>query len=355
VIFSNDVLFVHVPKTGSLSVTQYLLNVLPRPVTYIHPPDDGELPPPDVVSVPGPRHQTLSEALATAAALRRSRDSFRVMLAVARNPYELEVSRYAYLQRGHPWDDSHDQELAIDEDFPTFAVNSRYEGGFDCQIHQYFTVDGAAPPALRILRLENLETDLRAALAEAGIASDAALPWENRSRHDPYATYYTPEAEAAVYERYRWLFDRGLYARMTAEELQGARDEPSFGHKLPLAGCARQVGASFGLASDRWAGPRLVFSIKPREPAFRLVFDTWAPDFFPERHFLLRVGDDSQLGRLPPGDAGFAAPVMAQPDRRLPVELVTLPSFCPREAGRGVDSRHLCFYLRRIGCVPSAG
>ena len=36
-IFSKDVLFIHVPKTGGMSTSGYLLDMLPRPVYLTHP------------------------------------------------------------------------------------------------------------------------------------------------------------------------------------------------------------------------------------------------------------------------------------------------------------------------------
>src|SRR4051812_21611462 len=99
-LFSKDLLFVHVPKTGSMSVTEYLLRVLPPPIWYATHSHDGALPA-GVTLMPGKRHEHLREAHEIARRHGMDLEDFRMILAAVRNPYALEVSRYAYLQAGH--------------------------------------------------------------------------------------------------------------------------------------------------------------------------------------------------------------------------------------------------------------
>jgi len=40
------------------------------------------------------------------------------------------------------------------------------------------------------------------------------VPRINQSRRGDYRSYYTPQAEEAVYGRYRWVFDEGFYPRL---------------------------------------------------------------------------------------------------------------------------------------------
>lgn len=248
-VFNEDVLFVHVPKTGGSSVTVHLLDVLARPVYLSQPHHDPDLTDPGIVQLPGIRHETLAEARDLLAGLGFSLDRFRVILATIRNPYDLDVSRYAYLRTGNAWERGAEQELAMANSFEEFAVRNRHRGGhwttdgpddatgiefarngrnghrYRNDLRAFFTVDGRVPANLRVLRFEHLVEDVQAALRGIGVGAHPPFPWLNRSPHDHYLGYYTPRAEAAVYRRYRWAFDEGLYPRLDPSRLRsGAED-----------------------------------------------------------------------------------------------------------------------------------
>lgn len=213
-IFTRELLFLHVPKTGGMSVTNFLLEALPRPLYYTHPGDDPALTAAGVVQIKGIRHETLAEAVGVVGRQGLRLEDFAVIVAVLRNPYEMEVSRFAYLQKGHPWDAGPNQQLALAGNFEEFAIHSRDHGGPRRPIQAYFELDGAPPARLRVLRNERLESDLEEALRLAGLERSVQLPRRNVSRHDDFRRYYTPAAEEAAYRRYRWVFDQGFYPRM---------------------------------------------------------------------------------------------------------------------------------------------
>src|SRR5687768_17179154 len=116
-LFSRDLLFIHVPKTGGMVVTEYLLRTLPRPVHYSHPHDPQHGGDPGIEEIPGSRHETLGEARRILSERGIRVHDLPLIIAVVRNPYDLEVSRYAYLQRGEPWDWGREQSLALSESF----------------------------------------------------------------------------------------------------------------------------------------------------------------------------------------------------------------------------------------------
>jgi len=267
-IFTRDLLFVHVPKTGGLSATGYLLDVLPRPVWLSHPIWDASLPARGVVQIDGRRHETLAEAAAITARRGLPVERFAAILATIRNPYDLEVSRWAYLRQGHQWERGPEQELALASPFEEFAVKNEQRGGgwataalarFDGgaplvgttrdrrrrpgELREFYEIDGRIPGNLRLLRFEHLAEDLAEALRELGVDTGAApFPWVNRSARGDYRAYYTPAAEAAVYRRYRWVFDRGLYPRIAP--LMGAS-----GEARPCAGSRIGRAEEAGLAA----------------------------------------------------------------------------------------------------------
>src|SRR5689334_3669504 len=127
-LFSKELLFVHVPKTGGMSIGSHLLAELPRPVFYVRPPHEQAIQDPGVVDIVENRHLPLSAARQLVAQYGFEITDFPMIIAVVRNPYCLEVSRYAYLQNGHAFDAGPDQELALSADFETFAIESSPRG-----------------------------------------------------------------------------------------------------------------------------------------------------------------------------------------------------------------------------------
>jgi hypothetical protein len=240
VLFNKDLLFVHVPKTGGLSTTRYLLDVLPRPVWLSHPIWDPALPERGIVQIDGSRHETLAEARDLVASHGFALEAFPLILATVRNPYDLEVSRWAYLRQGHHWERGPEQDLALASSFGEFAVKNEQRGGgwttgaeaahdralaagdadkdgwgIPGALRDFFEVDGQIPANLRLLRFERLAEELAKALASIGVAADpAGFPWDNASSRDDFRSYYSAAAEAAVYRRYRWVFDQGFYPRL---------------------------------------------------------------------------------------------------------------------------------------------
>lgn len=213
-IFSRDVLFIHIPKTGGMSISDYLLTVLPGPVYYTHPGVQAPRVEGRITELPGMRHETLEEAATVVRQFGFDVRQFPVVLAVVRNPYDVEVSRYWYLRKGHAWDAGYNQQLALMSDFETFAVKSHHHAGPKRSVERYITLNDTVPANVRIARAETLEENVRAILSDIGIDVHPDFPWSNRSDHDAAWSYYSAAAEEAVYRKYRWLFDEGFYPRM---------------------------------------------------------------------------------------------------------------------------------------------
>lgn len=212
-IFSKELVFLHVPKTGGMSTTRYLLQVLPRPIYYSVVRPDARASDAGIHQFSGIRHETLAEARDIVREYGFNILDFPLILAGVRNPYAIELSRYKYMQQGYSWLSGSAQELAMNEDFAAFADKSPFHAGSSRPLESYFLLDGEAPPNLQILRAENLAEDLQVALRRIGIDRAAELPHENESFHGDYRLYYTREAEETVYLKYKWAFEAGLYER----------------------------------------------------------------------------------------------------------------------------------------------
>lgn len=219
-LFNQDLLFLHVPKTGGMAVTEKLLDVLPKPIYYALPQGakDKVHNPPHVFAVAGKRHGNLKDAREWIAKYGKTLPDFNKIVATIRNPYAMEVSRYFYLRKGFECDRGKAQKIALENDFETFAVNSLYFGRKSSRIEDYFVLDGETPKNLVIIRNEQLDLELKKVLTGIGLELTLNSPVVriNQTKHRDWHQYITPKAETAIYKRYQWLFDANFYQREAA-------------------------------------------------------------------------------------------------------------------------------------------
>lgn len=209
-VFNNDLLFLHVPKTAGMAISEALMASLRPPVIYAvqsgHAGDAG----PGVTVVTGRRHQNLATADAwfEESGMPHRVANFRHILVMVRNPYAMELSRYHYLRKGHAWDKGRAQELAMAGDYPAFVAGSRWWFDF----RDYYTLDGTVPDNLRIVRQEN-HADTLALTCGDSLERPLQVPEVNRSHDGHYRDIMDAELEQAIYFKYRWIFDKGFYPR----------------------------------------------------------------------------------------------------------------------------------------------
>lgn len=242
-LFNERILFLHVPKAAGTSVTSFLIRNLRGSLTLTEPANrltfDNHVPPavriklsmrrlrrqlglmtrPSLRIVEGARHETLREARAALAHFGRKLDQFDSIVAIVRNPYDLEVSRYHFFRRGHMGVPGLArevaEELALAGDFAAFAKRAPYHGCLPGQIEDWFEIDGRMPANMRVIKFENLEQELTALIPSASVFTP--LPKLNASAHGPYRAYLTREIEEAIYRKFQWLFERGYYGREVLE------------------------------------------------------------------------------------------------------------------------------------------
>jgi hypothetical protein len=349
-LLSENVLYIHVPKTGGMALTSHLMGLLPGRKVYTAPEPHPELlsscNPDEVQYVRGSRHETLEEAQAILADLGYDVSRFSVVIAGTRNPYALEVSRYAYLQSGHAVDAGDEQDLAMNSDFSTFAVRS--DRNLSSPIHRYYTIGGQIPANLRVIRQELLDDDLQRIMAELGIPCRIPVVRDNESLHDDYRSYYTPASEAAVYERYRWIFDAGWYERMDLVDFTPARSTNSAAHMLPVFGSVRQVGPTSGAYSDGWIGDELRFRVASESAVDYITIEAFIP-LGRDQDITLQVGRDHFVGRFASGPLCWTVPCLIPPAAPVLITLTPSVTFIPAQEPDGSpDSRTLSFVLSRL-------
>jgi hypothetical protein len=209
-IYNDELLFIHVPKTGGMSLTHALVRGLKGQV-YITVPRGHETRVAEEIIIEGTRHETLSKAAAYFDKEKRDLSQFKAIIAVARNPYDLEVSRFHYLRKGNPFDRGAAQELAMAGDFSAFAVQSSW---WFKDFGEYYMLNGRIPDNMVILRFESLAADFDAVCSKF-LKQTTELSLVNSSDRGAFEAYLTAEAEQAIFNKYRWLFDNGFYERIT--------------------------------------------------------------------------------------------------------------------------------------------
>ena len=210
-IYNDRFLFLHVPKTGGMALSDALLQSLQEPVSYAVPQGHAKTAKYGEQIITGKRHETLQGAkkFFTQAGQPDRLEQFECILAMVRDPYDIEISRFHYLQKGHPWDKGPAQDLALAGDFAEFVGNSTWW----FKIEDFFILDGKMPHNLSIVRFENFTTQIPARFARF-FKVPLVFSVQNNSVRDRAEEYINSDNEVLIYNKYRWLFDKGYYDRM---------------------------------------------------------------------------------------------------------------------------------------------
>jgi hypothetical protein len=301
-----------------------------------------------VIQVEGSRHETVGGAREVVQRYGYDLSQFPMILAGLRNPYHMEVSRYTYLQKGNPWDRGYNQDLALNDDFETFAIKSTDHGGRARPIQSYFLVDGRRPERLEIVKAEALEQQVRAVLQQIGLSSDFQFPHLNSSLHEDYRAYYTEKAEEAVYQRYRWVFENGFYERMNAGTVAQVKVRNRY--QPSISGPVRQVGGSSGFWPDKWVGSTFEILVRIVEPVSEIAIEGWLPDRLGSACPLTVNVDDRRIESCFEAGRRFTwlIPGELTPGTKVAVRIASPETWCPKEEGNSLDGRKLSFQLDRI-------
>jgi hypothetical protein len=223
-LFNDDLLFIHIGKTGGTSCSLYLLENLRGTVHYCHrnaAHDIGEIQPHNPRLIPhtdleNGRHSNLSEGLAFVAQLEgRTLQDFEKIIAVIRHPVTLEYSWYRHLQKPtiqesrKAWPRAASLAALSFEDFLQQAPYHR--PGHPQE--RFFLLEGEAPPQLELIRFEQLASEFPAVVAPFLKENPApALMHTNRTDYSgSLEDELTELALERVYRRHQWVFDRGYY------------------------------------------------------------------------------------------------------------------------------------------------
>jgi len=349
-IFNQHLLFIHVPKTGGTSATQYLLDVLPKPVYYTHRPHDRRMSGDGVVRLPGRTHESLAEARDVVRGHGFDLDRFPAILAVLRNPYSLKVSLYTYFQsRDLPNASSQEHiRIARTSDFAAFVRRKQRT-----TIHRFFETDGRIPDNMRIIKYEGMVDGIKNELRRLGIPPDRDFPWRNSSFHLDFVRYYDAAIEEAVYNRYRWVFDHGFYDRLAPDLLVGGGDPPP-SHLLPVDGPVqepeRRIGSLSGFWPDGWIGEKLAFEIVVERDIKAICLNGTIPREVGDRtQLLLTVNRRRHRSAFGSGQPfSWRVPCHLPAGATARVEVESSATWSPSDGQDSRDRRRLSFRLHGI-------
>ena len=228
VLPSRRLLYVVVPKAASTRIRQTLARAGGRRILSLKPSRRLRYSGPH-----GPRSMTKSSFFRLATNPDTLRFSF------VRNPYARAVSCWADKFRGKPLVSgdhfidlylARRREIASDLPagpdrtltFPEFVTFLAAVANRRCDIHFQFQDDILSMPGITldlVGRVESFAGDFARVLDHLGadetLRREAAVPL-NESRHDYWASYYTPELADRVYRTYECDFDRFAYPRAHA-------------------------------------------------------------------------------------------------------------------------------------------
>ncbi len=217
-VFNREVLFIHLGKTGGMSVSSYMRQTLMPPVvdvvseTAFEQIRKNKL---NRIVIIGNRHANLTEAEELLKSQRLSPNDFKLIIIVVRNPIEMELSHYFHLQkekvirRLEKFPELDRGRLAAAAlDFDEFAKTGITH--FQGDLSMFFNINGRQPENLKIVKFENLATEVPGVLKPFQ-ACTKPFPHKNKSEHKVLISNISKEALRNIRRKYAWIYDQGFY------------------------------------------------------------------------------------------------------------------------------------------------
>ena len=211
-VFTDNFLFLHYPKTGGITLTKGLLKNLKGEVRLTVPEGHEKSKYGEEV-IKGRRHENYKQAkqFFLESDFPHSLETFEIILVIIRNPYDYMVSRYHYLNLNKPWDNGRAAVIAREGDFKNFAINAPEFYPTESFI---FDERGQIPDNMMMIRFEDFTNQINVRLQKYLKNPINFSRKLNSTSRKPFPEYIIDlETEEAIYKKFKLLFDKGYYNR----------------------------------------------------------------------------------------------------------------------------------------------
>jgi len=212
VVYNQDVLFIHLGKTGGMSVTHYLCRALKPPVFCVINSDEirEDVQPKNIKIVPWKRHGNLLEARDFLLKSGIKLSDFKLILCVVRNPFQMDFSYYKHLRTGryyNPLSHNPGNKSLLNSakgDYESFA--KQHFTHFKGNLNDYFEIDGIIPSNMKIVKFENFSVEIPELIRPYSVKK-IPFPHENKSDSLVYCADRLFEHEImSIRRKYHWIW-----------------------------------------------------------------------------------------------------------------------------------------------------
>ena len=216
-LFNQEVLFIHLGKTGGMSVSDYMRKTLHYPVFEVVSEIEYEQlkNKNNRFFIFGNRHANLTEAIEIVIKAGLSPEDFKLIFVIVRNPVEIELSHYKHLHkerviaRLEKYPELDRGRLAASRlSFDDFAQTGITH--FQGDLASFFTINGKFPKNCKIIRFENLDVEVPDILKPFQCR---IIPFPHKNKSDE--TLDQPSLSWAALQnirgKYSWIYDQGFY------------------------------------------------------------------------------------------------------------------------------------------------
>lgn len=221
-VFNDDLIFIHIGKTGGITYSQYLLKNLKTTVYNCHENAIattaslgrvGVLPREDTF-----RHWDLEQSLAYIQAFNGKRlEDFKKVIVIIRHPFTLECSFYQHMKKDKVQKQRGPASAPIfqyaNEGFQRFFEHAGYHSPGMRQ-DDFIRVNGEIPDKVELIKFEQLADTLPAAVKPFCRAdAESTIGHNNRTQYTgSLSEELTDEIKQLIYKKHQFMFDSGLYS-----------------------------------------------------------------------------------------------------------------------------------------------
>ncbi len=215
-VFNNDVLFLHLGKTGGMSITNYLCQILVPPIISVVDEasfKNGKCEGIELLML-GNRHTNLIEAKEFLEDYGILLSDFKLIFCVIREPVDMEYSFYRHLRKEEVKkrlpDNAYNRKklAAAQQSFDEFAKMDYTH--FKGELKDFFTLDNKIPANMKIVRFEEIPQIVQELLKPFEKIS-CPFPHKNKSTEQIEFSQLSQEALLNIRRKYAWVYENKFY------------------------------------------------------------------------------------------------------------------------------------------------